>query len=99
MQKHGDTSKPTVVLVHGYPDDHHVWDLVVERLRNRFHVGTYDVRGAGGKHWLPRSQPERVAQLIAEHIDRIEARPVAVEPHRTHCVPLGWVLWPDNSGA
>jgi pimeloyl-ACP methyl ester carboxylesterase len=34
--------------VHGFPDDHHVWDGVVEELGERFHVVTYDVRGAGG---------------------------------------------------
>lgn len=37
----------TVVLVHGYPDNHRVWDPVADRLAQRFHVVTYDVRGAG----------------------------------------------------
>ncbi|WP_367135560.1 alpha/beta fold hydrolase [Saccharothrix sp. HUAS TT1] len=45
--EHGDRSAPTVVLVHGYPDTHRVWDGVVPLLAEEFHVVTYDVRGAG----------------------------------------------------
>jgi pimeloyl-ACP methyl ester carboxylesterase len=40
-------SGPTVLLVHGYPDTHAVWDAVAARLADRFHVVAYDVRGAG----------------------------------------------------
>lgn len=43
----GDPANPTVLLLHGYPDTHRVWDEVAERLRDRFHVVRYDVRGAG----------------------------------------------------
>ncbi|MEU7743037.1 SDR family oxidoreductase [Nonomuraea sp. NPDC049158] len=43
----GDPGDPTIVLIHGYPDTHRVWDEVAERLRDRFHVVRYDVRGAG----------------------------------------------------
>lgn len=45
--EHGDPSDPTVVLVHGYPDTHLVWDGVVAELSGTHHVVTYDVRGAG----------------------------------------------------
>ena len=43
----GDPAKPVVVLVHGYPDNSHVWHGVAEALADRFHVIAYDVRGAG----------------------------------------------------
>ncbi|MFI6816796.1 SDR family oxidoreductase [Nonomuraea sp. NPDC050328] len=43
----GDAANPTIVLVHGYPDTHAVWDEVAALLRDRFHVVRYDVRGAG----------------------------------------------------
>ncbi|TDE34616.1 alpha/beta fold hydrolase, partial [Nonomuraea mesophila] len=43
----GDPGRPTIVLVHGYPDTHRVWDEVATLLRDRFHVVRYDVRGAG----------------------------------------------------
>jgi pimeloyl-ACP methyl ester carboxylesterase len=44
----GAPEDPTVVLIHGYPDSHTLWDLVAARLTPRFHVVAYDVRGAGG---------------------------------------------------
>lgn len=43
----GDPSAPTVLLVHGYPDTHRVWDGVAALLAEEFHVVAYDVRGAG----------------------------------------------------
>ncbi|MFC5834286.1 SDR family oxidoreductase [Nonomuraea insulae] len=43
----GDPGDPAVLLLHGYPDTHRVWDEVAALLRDRFHVIRYDVRGAG----------------------------------------------------
>ena len=43
----GDPGRPTVVLVHGYPDSKEVWSEVAARLAGRFHVVLYDVRGHG----------------------------------------------------
>ncbi|MFD0690439.1 SDR family oxidoreductase [Actinomadura fibrosa] len=47
VYEQGDRSRPTVLLVHGYPDTHAVWDEVADRLAVRYHVVRYDVRGAG----------------------------------------------------
>lgn len=44
----GDPARPTVLLVHGYPDTHRVWDAVCRDLAADFHVVRYDVRGSGG---------------------------------------------------
>ncbi|MFE7549114.1 SDR family oxidoreductase [Streptomyces gardneri] len=43
----GDTDRPTVVLVHGYPDSKEIWSEVAARLAEDFHVVLYDVRGHG----------------------------------------------------
>lgn len=43
----GEEHRPTVVLVHGYPDTSAMWDEVAGRLAARFRVVAYDVRGAG----------------------------------------------------
>ncbi|GAA5171582.1 MULTISPECIES: SDR family oxidoreductase [Amycolatopsis] len=43
----GPEDAPTVLLVHGYPDTHAVWDDVAAVLSQRFRVVRYDVRGAG----------------------------------------------------
>ncbi|GAA5160939.1 SDR family oxidoreductase [Pseudonocardia eucalypti] len=65
IQEHGDRAAPTVLAVHGYPDDHTVWDGVVAELSERFHVVTYDVRGAGGST-APTSR-------AGYHLDRLAA--------------------------
>ena len=46
-QVRGFVDGPTVVAVHGYPDDHAVWDGVAADLGSDHRVVTYDVRGAG----------------------------------------------------
>ncbi|MGH3240315.1 MAG: alpha/beta fold hydrolase, partial [Spirillospora sp.] len=47
VYEQGDPARTSVLLVHGYPDTHAVWDEVAGRLAERFHVVRYDVRGAG----------------------------------------------------
>ncbi len=42
-----DARRPTVLAVHGYPDNHHVWDAVADGLAGRYNVVALDVRGAG----------------------------------------------------
>ena len=42
-----EDKRPSVVLIHGYPDANHVWEKVAERLSRDFKVVAYDVRGAG----------------------------------------------------
>src|SRR4051794_1879568 len=43
----GNPDGPTVVMVHGWPDSHVVWDGVVPLLADRFRVVRYDNRGVG----------------------------------------------------
>lgn len=43
----GRSDGPTVVLVHGYPDNSSMWDGVAAGLTAEHRVVTYDVRGAG----------------------------------------------------
>lgn len=43
----GNRAGATVILVHGWPDTHHLWDEVAPLLADRFHVVSYDTRGHG----------------------------------------------------
>lgn len=43
----GNPGGPTVLLVHGYPDTHEVWDEICAELRADHRLVRYDVRGAG----------------------------------------------------
>ncbi|MFT4265110.1 MAG: alpha/beta fold hydrolase [Nocardioides sp.] len=62
----GDPAAPTIVAVHGYPDDHTVWDGVVALLADRFHVVTYDVRGAGASDAPLSRDGYRIPHLVAD---------------------------------
>jgi NAD(P)-dependent dehydrogenase (short-subunit alcohol dehydrogenase family)/pimeloyl-ACP methyl ester carboxylesterase len=47
VYEQGNPTGPTVVLAHGWPDSHVLWDNVVPLLSGRFRIVTYDNRGAG----------------------------------------------------
>ena len=71
--EHGDPSAPTVVLVHGYPDTHVVWDGVVRLLADDHHVVTYDVRGAGASD-APRDRAGYdLTHLVADLVAVVDA--------------------------
>ena len=46
-----DAARPTILAIHGWPDNHHVWDPVAEEFAQsypgRYNVVAYDVRGDG----------------------------------------------------
>ena len=47
VYEEGNPDGPTVVLLHGWPDSHVLWDGVVPLLADRFRIIRYDNRGAG----------------------------------------------------
>lgn len=76
-----------VVLVHGYPDNHSVWDGVAGRLSERFTVVAYDVRGCGESD----APPTRDGYLIERLVDDLYAVIDAVSPHTpVHLVAHDW---------
>ncbi|MGW5253705.1 SDR family oxidoreductase [Streptomyces sp. NPDC004012] len=84
----GDPGRPTVVLVHGYPDSKEVWSKVATRLADRFHVVLYDVRGHG-RSTAPR--PLRGGFTLEKLTDDFLAVVDAVSPGRpVHLVGHDW---------
>src|SRR3954447_14444543 len=47
VHESGRPDGPVLVAVHGYPDNHHVWDGVATELADDVRFVAYDVRGAG----------------------------------------------------
>lgn len=83
----GVPGRPVVVLVHGYPDTHAVWEPLAELLADDFQVFAYDVRGAGAS-----SVP---GETSAYHLDLLVDDLVAVLDHvapveAVHLVAHDW---------
>ncbi|MEU4267799.1 SDR family oxidoreductase [Streptomyces sp. NPDC026092] len=84
----GDADRPTVLLVHGYPDSKEVWSEVAHRLAERFHVVLYDVRGHG-RSTAPT--PLRGGFTLEKLTDDFLAVADAVSPDRpVHLVGHDW---------
>ncbi|WP_329546671.1 SDR family oxidoreductase [Streptomyces sp. NBC_01356] len=84
----GDPERPTVVLVHGYPDSKEVWAEVAGRLSERFHVVLYDVRGHG-RSSAPK--PLRGGFTLEKLTDDFLAVVDAVSPDKpVHLVGHDW---------
>jgi pimeloyl-ACP methyl ester carboxylesterase len=79
--EHGDPDAPTVVLVHGYPDTHAVWDGVVEDLAADHHVVTYDVRGAGASEAPRDPAGYDLTHLVADLVAVVDATAPAGPVH------------------
>ena len=70
----GNPDGPTLVLLHGWPDSHVLWDGVVPLLADRFRIIRYDNRGAG-KSSVPKPVSAytmgRLADDLAAVIDAV----------------------------
>ncbi|THA25524.1 SDR family oxidoreductase [Streptomyces sp. RKND-216] len=84
----GDPERPTILLVHGYPDSKEVWADVAPRLAERYHVVLYDVRGHG-RSSAPK--PLRGGFTLEKLTDDFLAVAEAVSPDRpVHLVGHDW---------
>ncbi|HEY2764638.1 MAG TPA: SDR family oxidoreductase [Pseudonocardiaceae bacterium] len=85
VHESGKVGAPTVVCVHGYPDDHAVWHGVAAELAVRYHVVSYDVRGSGrsGTPTDPRDYGlDQLAEDLAVVLDAVSPdRPVHLLAH------------------
>ncbi len=81
----GHPDGPVVVAVHGYPDNHSVWNGVAAQLGERFHVVAYDVRGTGDSDKPASRADYRMARLVDDLVSVIDAvspdAPVSLRAH------------------
>lgn len=76
VYEEGNPDGPAVILVHGWPDSHVLWDGVAPLLADRFRVIRYDNRGVGGS-----DAPQPVsAYTMARYADDFAAVAAAVSP-------------------
>jgi len=83
----GREDGPTVVLVHGYPDNSSMWDGVAAELGVKHRIVTYDVRGAGQSDKPSGRASYRLDQLADDlHVVVDEVQPQG----RVHLLAHDW---------
>lgn len=80
-------NRPTVLFVHGYPDDHRTWSYQLEALKEDYNVAALDLRGSG-KSDKPKSQKAYNVRRILEDLE-VVARFVGNEKP-VHFVAHDW---------
>ena len=77
----------TMVMLHGYPDDHRMWRPVIEQLAGDFHIVAYDTRNAG-ESWVDTAglAPFRIRYLVDDFYTVLEALDVP----KAHIVAHDW---------
>lgn len=94
-----DPDRPTILAIHGYPDNHRIWDGVAEVLSQRYNVVAYDVRGAGESSAPAKRSGYRLPQLISDVatvIDGLGVDRVHLLAHDWGSVQ-GWAAVTDDS--
>jgi len=87
VTERGDQGNTTMLLVHGFPDTSAVWEPLALLLAERFHVVTYDVRGAGHSD-IPSHRSDYSLSLL---VDDLAAVADAVSPEKpVHLVAHDW---------
>src|SRR5581483_7536307 len=94
-----DRQRPTVLAIHGYPDNHHLWDGVAAHLDGRYNFVAYDVRGAGESERPSARSGYRFPQLISDVgsvIDSLGVGPVHLLAHDWGSIQ-GWAAVTDDA--
>jgi short-subunit dehydrogenase/pimeloyl-ACP methyl ester carboxylesterase len=65
-----NTARPTILAIHGWPDNHHIWDAVAEefcgRYAGRYNFVAFDVRGAGESSRPAKRSGYAFRQLVSD---------------------------------
>ena len=87
VHESGRADGPVLVAVHGFPDNHAVWDGLARELGDEFRVVRYDVRGAGDSD----KPTGRAAYRIERLADDLAAVLDAVSPDApVHLIGHDW---------
>jgi pimeloyl-ACP methyl ester carboxylesterase len=75
----GDPNDPAILLLHGWPHSRALYDPVVDRLGERFHVLAFDLPAVGESTGAPPSaEKENLADLLLTAAERADARSIVV---------------------
>lgn len=87
VYEEGNAGGPTVVMVHGWPDSHVLWDGVAAQLSGAFRIIRYDSRGAGASD-VPAPVAAYDIARLADDFDAVIAALCPATP--VHVVAHDW---------
>ncbi len=87
VYEQGNPDGPTLVMAHGWPDSHVLWDGVVSRLADRFRIVRYDSRGVG-KSSVPKPNSAYAIAKLADDLGAVIADASPGEP--VHLLGHDW---------
>ncbi len=87
VYEQGNPDGPTLVLVHGWPNSHVMWDGVVPLLADRFRIVSYDNRGAGASS-VPKPVKAYIMPRFADDFEAVIAALSPAEP--VHVLAHDW---------
>jgi pimeloyl-ACP methyl ester carboxylesterase len=94
-----DKLRPSILAIHGYPDNHHVWDGVAANLADRYNFVAYDVRGAGQSACPASRSGYLLRQLVSDVgavIDSLGVDEVHLMAHDWGSIQ-GWAAVTDDA--
>ncbi|GED99201.1 SDR family oxidoreductase [Gordonia crocea] len=83
----GGPGNPPVVLVHGWPDTHHLWTHVAQDLAADHFVVAYDTRGYGESSAPAGNDPYRLDELAQDLFAVVDA---AAGDRKAHLIAHDW---------
>ena len=87
VYEQGNPDGPTLVMAHGWPDSHVLWDGVVERLADRFRIIRFDNRGVG-KSSVPKPVSAYTMAKLADDFAAVIGEASPGEP--VHVLAHDW---------
>ena len=87
VYEQGNPDGPTLVMAHGWPDSHALWDGVVPRLADRFRIIRYDNRGVG-KSSVPKPVSAYTLAKLADDFSAVISALSPAEP--VHVLAHDW---------
>jgi pimeloyl-ACP methyl ester carboxylesterase len=87
VYEQGNPDGPTLVMAHGWPDSHVLWDGVVPLLAERFRIIRYDNRGVG-KSSVPKPISAYTMPRLADDLSAVISEVGPAEP--VHVLGHDW---------
>lgn len=86
--EYGQRGRPPLLLVHGFPDTHDVFSLLIDELGRDYHIAVFDLRGVGQSSAPTSNEGFRIDAIMPDFTAVIDA--VFGPTARVHMLAHDW---------